>query len=255
MSEGTESPPPPPVEFNTAELERIRRQNLENIRAKAMRGESLTDGQVRLLEEACLQSSPAGPSAPNAVYVTTQQLLAEALGITNRKTIQRWLADGAPKPTDDGRYDVTAWRMWMESNGRGERRKKDDPESVKTQIALTELRRKQIELAELEGSKLDVDEVVTVCSEIWNRLAQKLHALRHDLAPAVVGETVAQATARMEVAHREVLLSLSVPPASKKKAFWKNASARLYDLQQTFLRSPTRRSTSSSTTAATATPT
>lgn len=238
---------PGATEVRPEDVDFLLKQDLQNLRSKVLNGGTLTEAQIKRLEASQASASPA--LQPDAVYVTTQQALAEALGVADRKTIQRWLKDGAPAATDDGRYNVTEWRLWMQSKNRGSRKAKDDPENIKTQIALVELRRKEIELEELRGHMIDSEEAFDVSAEMWTRFAQAFRALKHELAPSVVGETVPEATKRIGAAFDHLLNSLSVPEGAKKKAFWRNVSARLSDLRQTFLRSNMPEGTSSCITA------
>jgi hypothetical protein len=213
------------------DLESIRRQDLQNIRAFARAGRPLTAEQLRRLEAADRGQGALNlemPATGQPVYVANQSMLAEALNLADRKTIQRWLRkEGAPQATDDGRYDVTAWRAWMLGNGLGSRRKEHDLESLKKEHATLDLRTKQIELDELEGRSAPIDDVVRIVVEQYARMVQGFRSMRHSLAPAVVGETVPEASKRIAAAVDEVLGQFAIPESAKKKVFWRNASTKL----------------------------
>lgn len=233
------------------DLETIRQQDLKNIRAFARSGRPLTAEQLRRLEAAD-RGQPSlnleASAGAGAVYVANQTMLAEALGLADRKTIQRWLRKpGAPQPTDDGRYEVNAWRAWMQASGLGQRSKGNDLESIKKTSAELDLRMKQLELDELEGRSAQTDDVVRIVVEQFARMVQGLRAMKHSLAPSVVGETVPEAGKRIGAAVDEVLSQFAIPESAKKKVFWRNVSARLASrlppLLHTFMHEPTSDST------------
>lgn len=90
--------------------------NTVNLANKVTAGKILSAGEVTMLQ------SVAAGAAPTEVvterYVPGQQELAKALGLKDRKTIQRWLKlPGNPGRKDDGRYDVIAWREFARSKG------------------------------------------------------------------------------------------------------------------------------------------
>jgi hypothetical protein len=150
---------------------------------------------------------------------------------------------GAPQPTDDGRYEVNAWRAWMHASGLGQRAKGSDLESIKKNHAELDLRIKQMEVDEMEGRSAQTDDVVRIVVEQFARMVQGLRAMKHSLAPSVVGETVPEAGKRIGAAVDEVLSQFAIPEGAKKKVFWRNVSAklasRLPPLLHTFMHEPT----------------
>lgn len=237
----------PPVQIDTQEVERLRLQDLANIRAKVRLGQPLSAEQLARLQQA--GSGAAAAANSSDVFVSNQTALVEALGLESRKTIQRWSRKaGCPGALPDGRYNVTAWRNWMQSNNLGRGRKQGpDIEDVKNQSAVVELRMKQLELEEMEGRSISREEATQVMMAVMTKVAQTFRQLKHGLAPSVVGESVAEASKRIGQAVDEVLSLMSIPEAEKKKPFWRSVSAMLSDHLRELLSTSTPESTSDCT--------
>lgn len=68
------------------------------------------------------------PTDPD--HVTSQDALASRLGV-DRKTIGNWIRHSDPPGnTADGRYNVAAWKAWMEDNGKTPRDGGDDDDGA-----------------------------------------------------------------------------------------------------------------------------
>jgi hypothetical protein len=185
------------------------------------RGRFVAEGELPI------DNGQQAPASDAAVYVKDQVELADILGV-DRKSIQRWKKiEGCPGAKADGRYDVTAWKTWMQTTRRGHGKKEGKTKhDIETQIA--ELKREELEigLKKTRGELASVDEVCEVLGALLAPLVNGMRTLRHDLAPQVVGESVPEATKRLGAAHHALLEKLSVGEWAKKKAFWSNVSAR-----------------------------
>jgi hypothetical protein len=95
------------------QADKLVRRNISNLVKKVAEGRTLTQSELALVQAAAEGSDPTTAKA----WASDQVELAEALGVT-RKTIQRWREDGAPSPESDGRWSVTAWKAWMQANGK-----------------------------------------------------------------------------------------------------------------------------------------
>lgn len=228
----SESKTPQP-EFSAEELERIRRIDVENIRVKVLNGDVLTREQIKRLEMA-LPSEEVGER-----WVESQQKLAEALGISDRKSIQRWMKeDGCPGEVGGKGYNVKDWKLWCETKGKraGTISKSSKLDSLKEKTVAIDLRLKELELDEAMGRVIEREECLTVLTEMITRVTQSLRGLKHVLAPQVVGETVPEAGKRIGAAIDRELEGLAmIPEGSKKKVFWRSVSMLLSDHLQMLL--------------------
>jgi hypothetical protein len=240
--DGIESPPLP--EFSAEQLQRIREMDVMNIRLKVANGEVLTREQMKRLEMALPDDEV------EEQWVETQQALADALGVADRKSIQRWLKEPMCPGVVDGRYNVKDWKLWCETKGKRAGTKGTRLDSLKEKTVAIDLRLKELELAEAMGRSISLDEALTVFTSIVTSAMQKLRGVKHDVAPRVVGETVPEASKRIGQAIDECLAELArVPEGAKKKTFWRNVFAELSLLQQRWNLGATPTSTSGCTTA------
>lgn len=241
--DGKETPSALP-DFTAEQLEKIRAMDVQNIRLKVANGEVLTREQMKRLEMALPDEEV------EEQWVETQQALAEALGVADRKSIQRWLKEPMCPGVVDGRYNVKDWKLWCESKGKRAGTKGTKLESLKEKTMAIDVRLKELELAEAMGRSISLDEAMTVFTGIVTSVMQKLRGVKHDVAPRVVGETVPEASKRIGQAIDECLAELArVPEGAKKKTFWKNVSVELSLLQQRWSPGVTPTSTSDFTTA------
>lgn len=236
----------PLQDFSAEEMERIRKLDVQNIRLKAAAGEVLTREQMKRLELAVGEKDGGGDD----LLVGSQQELAEALDISDRKSIQRWLKDPtSPGKTADDRYSVSQWREWMERKGKRAGKKLSIDEQRAKAVAL-DVELKQIELAERRGEVIGRDECLTVLLELVTRVTGDLLQVHHSLAPSVTGVTVPEAGKRINAVVRETLERLAaIPEGAKKKTFWQIVSSELCSHLRNCLSGSTSSKTSGCTTA------
>lgn len=167
-------------------------------------------------------------------FVRTREELADLIGGYDAKTISRWLKiEGNPGRAVDGRYDVDAWDAWVNATGRRHGRKEKATKlDYETRIMALKQEQLERELARERGETITLDEACTVLTSLFSSFVGRLRDLRHDVVPALVGETVPEATKRLGNAHDALLGHLSLGEWAKKKTFWSNASARLSALQR-----------------------
>lgn len=149
------------------------------------------------------------------------------------KTVMRWKTDeDAPEPRADGRHSLEEWQAFMKKGG-----KKPKTQATKGDLAdegqKLKNRKLQVELAEKEGSLLDIDEVCEVVSTAFAAV-MKLRDLKHSLGPQLGGLEVGERTARIgeeiDAALREIVLPRSV----KKKAGYSKLFDLFYGLQKQY---------------------
>ena len=230
-------------DFSPEEMEKIRRIDVLNIRTKVSNGDVLTREQLKRLEMA-LPDSEVGEE-----FVETQDALAEALGIGDRKSIQRWMKEsGCPGKAGDGRYNVKDWRLWTQSQNKRTGTKGTTYEKQREKSIALDVRLKELELEERMGRVIDREECVNLLLDLVTRVTQSLRAVKHQLAPKVVGETVPEASKRIGADIDAVLEGLAaIPEGAKKKVFWQNVSTVLSSHLRTLLLGDTPSSTSSCT--------
>lgn len=241
----------PLSDFSPEEMERIRSLDVRNIRKKVNEGAVLTREQIKRLEMA-LPDNEVGEE-----YAETQDALATALGIADRKSIQRWMKEpGCPGKENDGRYNVKSWRLWTQTQNKRTGTKGTTYEKQREKSIALDVRLKELELDERMGRVIDREECTTVLLELVTKVTQALRSLRHSLAPKVVGETVPEANKRIGADIDATLeLLAAIPEGAKKKMFWQSVSMLLSDHLRTLLHGDTPGTTSSSTRAGTSIPT
>jgi hypothetical protein len=233
-------------EFTAEEMERIRKLDVQNIRLKASDGEVLTREQMKRLEMA------VGEKETEEVFAGSQDELAKALDIPDRKSIQRWMKEAdSPGKEADGRYSVNRWREWMERKGkRAGSKSKPTIEDQRAKAIALDVELKQLELAEKRGDMISREECTTILLELVSRVVGGFLQVHHALAPAVVGETVPEAGTRIRSAVVDKLEQLAaLPEAAKKKTFWRSVSTELCGHLQRCLSGSMPSSTSSCITA------
>lgn len=208
--------------------------DLKAIEAKVEAGAVLTEAErKRLVEAAAAQEGAADSTVLDGKYARNQVELAEALNC-DRKTIARLLKlDGNPGRKADGRYDITAWKMWCIDTGHLRRQIGGGEKSdLEVQSLLLKNERLEMENAIRRGELCHVDEVNSVLGEMLRAFAAELRQRRHSLAPKVVGVTIGEASKRIGVTDREALGQLALGEWAKKKPFWSRVYAALSDLHR-----------------------
>lgn len=215
-------------------IEQLLADDLKAIDAKVQAGMVLTDAEVRRLRDAAAREGATESTVLDGKHARNQVELAEALNC-DRKTIARLLKlDGNPGRKADGRYDVTAWKMWCIDTGHLRRQigGGGDKTDLEVQSLLLKNERLEMENAIRRGELCHVDEVNSVLGEMLRAFSAELRQRRHSLAPKVVGVTIGEASKRIGVTDREALTQLSLGEWAKKKPFWSKVYAALSDLHR-----------------------
>src|SRR5437867_12728917 len=106
MSQSNQDAPKQALTAEQAEI--LLKADLRNLAKKVQQGKTLSASERNLL-----QSVLGGGKTSTVSYAKNQVELAELLGV-NRKTIQRARKKpGNPGAEADGRYNVTAWREFL----------------------------------------------------------------------------------------------------------------------------------------------
>lgn len=114
-----------------------------------------------------LEAKGLGEEPPN-VLVKTQNEVAKHLGVTD-KTVQTWIAKGAPGKSEWGFYDCDAIGRWYEDFNARKNSGSDAHETrAKHEAERARIRkeREQLELDELKGRLIDISHPVS-----WNQRA------------------------------------------------------------------------------------
>jgi len=170
-------------------------------------------------------------------WAKNQTELAEELGC-DRKTIQRWMKGkdpDCPRATEDGRFNVTLWKIWVETRGKKVRSAPKHRDKGALDVENMRLKNEKLEIENMlkRGELMHVDEVCKVLGEMMGSFVQKVKGLKHTLPNAVVGVSVPEATKRVDRETTEALQELALGDWAKKKAFWSIVYAKLSDLQTT----------------------
>jgi hypothetical protein len=83
-------------------------------------------------------------------FADTQVELADLLGL-DRRSIIRWSREGGAPRKVKGKYDVGAWRTWMEDTGKATSTPAEPPSPMKAELELRKLKA-QCERLELENN-------------------------------------------------------------------------------------------------------
>lgn len=168
------------------------------------------------------------------IFVRNQSELAEKLGV-DRRTISRYLkVKDNPGRAADGRYNVAAWQVWHGKQPNTRVRKGPDRESLDIRERQLRIDRMEMEMAEALGKLNSEEETCNVLSNVFGALVQRFVSLQHELAPALVGVSVAEATKRLKQSFTDVFTEMSLGGWAKKKAFWRNVSLHLSSLQERY---------------------
>lgn len=169
-----------------------------------------------------------------SIFAKNQVELAKHLGC-DRRTIARYLKqDGNPGASSNGNYNVTLWKLWVAEHGRLKPAKGTDAESLKNREAQLRIERMEMEIATARGDLNSAEETCNVLSSLFANMVSRFTSLKHELSPAVVGVSVAEATKRLGSAFTDAFTELSLADWAKKKTFWRNVSQHLSSLQERF---------------------
>ena len=168
-----------------------------------------------------------------SVWAKNQSELAEAIGC-DRKSIQRWVKAGdpdCPGHSSDGRYNVTLWKLWVESKGKKVRAVGKSKDKGTLEIENMRLRNEKLDIENMlrRGELMHVDEVNATLTELVNACVSRIRGMKNTLAPACVGVSIPEATKRIDVECDEALNELALGDWAKKKPFWSSVYAHLQD--------------------------
>jgi hypothetical protein len=172
-----------------------------------------------------------------SVWAKNQTELAEQLGC-DRKTIQRWLKASdpdCPGSTSDGRYNVSLWKIWVETKGKKVRAAVKGRDKGALEVENMRLRNEKLEIENMlrRGELLHLDEVSAVLTDMVGAFVRKVRGMKHTLPNSVVGVSVPEATKRVDREAVEALAELALGDWAKKKPFWSSVYAHLQGLQRT----------------------
>lgn len=172
-----------------------------------------------------------------STWAKNQTELAEALGC-DRKSIQRWLKSSnpdCPGSTSDGRYNVTLWKLWVDSAGKKVRSTGKMKDKGTLELENFRLRNEKLDIENMlrRGELMHVDEVNKTLTDMMAAFVLKVRGMKHTLPQSVVGLSVAEATKRIGRESDEVLTELALGDWAKKKPFWSSVYAHLQGLQET----------------------
>jgi hypothetical protein len=169
-----------------------------------------------------------------STWAKNQTELAEAIGC-NRKSIQRWLKEAhpdCPGQTSDGRYNITLWKLFVESVGKKVRAIGKGKDKGALEIENMRLRNEKLDIENMlrRGELMHVDEVNATLTELVNACVSRIRSMKNTLAPACVGVSIPEATKRIDVETDEALNELALGDWAKKKPFWSSVYVHLQDL-------------------------
>ena len=183
----------------------ILRANYRNLVKKVGAGRTLSGGEVNLL-----QAIQNGGRPEAKAFAKNQPDLAAQLGVS-RKTVQRAVKlDGRPVSRPDGRYDIAAWRSFLQANGSLD----DDSLStteLKARNLLLQNQRLELQLSVMRRDYLPAADVERWGGEI-GAAVRKVIGQIHLAAPSVVGVSVPEAEARLKEIEDEILEQLHTLP-------------------------------------------
>lgn len=182
--------------------------------------------------------APSGEDAAlQPVWAKSQIELSKALGC-DRKTVQRMMKiDGNPGKTEDGRYNITAWKLWCAETGHLSKKiahPLDSKAALEAEGQRLKNEKLEMENALTRGELMHVDEVAKVLTEMVGAFASGMRGVKHTLAPQVVGTTTGEASKRIGKEVEAQLTKLSLGEWAKKKAFWSRLYAHLQDLRKRY---------------------
>lgn len=196
------APPPEGSFISPDQAELALKANWRNLLRKVQAGKTLSPGEV-----AMLKAAQAGGQAPPQAFAKNQVELADLLGVS-RKTIQRALkVDGHPVTRPDGRYDVNAWRDFLQ--GAGDDTAAPSITEQRARNLLLQNERLELQIAILRKEYVAATEVERWGSELGAAI-RKVVCQIHLAAPSVVGGSVPDAESRLKEVEDEILQQLHV---------------------------------------------
>jgi hypothetical protein len=134
--------------------------------------------------------------------------LAQKLEV-ERKTVQRWMKiDSNPGRSSDGRYNVRDWKTWAQAHGKARKTASaPDRTALECQRLLLGNQETEFDLAVKMGRYILLSDAAKTAGEFALTLKQMINAWPGQLAPDVVGLTIAEAEAKIR-AHTTRLLTL-----------------------------------------------
>lgn len=190
---------------------RILEANLQNIAKKVAAGKTLTSSERALIE---VQN---GESEISKTYAESIVELAEILGVS-RRTIGNWRKiKGSPKPTANGKHNISKWRQFIKKNGLKEADTPED-ELLKSRKLLAEVKQAEIKLKVMEGTYVPIEKV----REVWTmHIGQIRNILEsrflNELPPILTTLDAIQIREKMQEVLDETYSALSVAAESIKE--------------------------------------
>jgi len=238
--EQPELPPDPGAEASDPAVpgQNLLEQDIENIKAKVRAGKPLSAEERRRLEQVAGPSSGDPKSILEPVWLRNQSMLAKELGV-DRRTIARWLKEEKnPGREADGRYNLTAWRLWVQENDKHAGRSvppgvaaEDPKKAAELKMLLLKNERQEIDNAVKRGELMSIEEVCEVLTTMTAEFAQSVRNIKHHVASQVVGLPVGEAAKRIGREAEETLKRLALGEWAKKKVFWSSVSEHQSALQ------------------------
>lgn len=222
-------------------IDQLLLDDLDAIRDKVKNKKPLTTAEIKRLQaykSASQQQDEPSPMEP--VWARSQVELAQHLACSRRQ-LGRYMNiegdDAPPKPTSDGRYNVTLWKIWAQEHGHLRKKLSAGADRQLLEDRTMQLRNEKLEIenAVRRGELMSVDEVCRVLTEMVSSARDSALAMTHGTAPRVAGLPVPEITKRLRVDLNEGFFGkLSLGEWAKKKAFLAKVSAHLSDLRKKF---------------------
>lgn len=187
------------------EAEKVLKQDLKNLSRKVVNGKTLT-----ATERALVQGLAEGNTADaSKAFASNQVELADALGVT-RKSIQRWVKEGAPAAQSNGIYDVGEWRSWAKAKGKQFTKEDEGPSKAQLEAKRLILQNEKLEheLGVARGEYIHVDELRQLIASMVAEAKKVFLAMPSTLAPQVVGLSVPEAEKRIKAEVDQALEQL-----------------------------------------------
>jgi len=188
---------------------RILEANLVNLAKKAQEGRPLSSQEIGLLQVMAEDGGDAPEIQP--IWASNQVELAKVFDV-DRKTVQRWLKrKGNPGTQSDGRFNVVAWKAWINETGlRASKRVPDDDIDATRERArqvLLQNRKLEFHLAVLKKEYIPTVEVKQWGGELGAAI-RKVILSYHLLAKSLEGLSAPEIEARLKEAEEEVIRQL-----------------------------------------------
>jgi hypothetical protein len=173
---------------------KVLKQDLKNLSRKVAAGKTLT-----ATERALVQGLAEGIDESDAkAFAANQVELADALGVT-RKSVQRWIKEGAPPAQSNGLWNVAEWRAWGKAKGKQFTEEDSGPSKAQQEARrlLLQNEKLEIELSIMRREYMHVDEFRVLISSLVAEARKILLAMPNSLPPQLAGLTEAQMSKRL----------------------------------------------------------